>query len=211
MEETIYVIKAHRDRDFTLTGDAFRSSDEADDKIHELTCEAMLELASDDELDAVLGHYEGYEGIPEDRADLLPTLIKHGDIDVDGWASTVNECGQLYSWEEVVVRGEKGRRDLHERTETSAKSAKESRERIFVARGGHAWGKGFTTQQAVEAALGAGGNSYSAKKARKKLSVYKLPHGAYGVGVDEMGTIHWTVMWGGEGGTAEEIPEEEWM
>lgn len=99
----------------------------------------------------------------------------------------------------------------HERTEQSAKSAKESRERIFVARGGHAWGKGFTAQQAVEAALGAGGHSYRAKKARKSLSVYKLPHGAYGVGVDEMGTIHWTVMWGGEGGDAEEIPEEEWM
>ncbi len=100
---------------------------------------------------------------------------------------------------------------LHERTESVAKSAKESRERVFVARGGHAWGKGFTVQQAVEAALGAGGHSYSAKKARKSLSVYKLPHGAYDVGVDSMGTIHWNLMWGGEGGEAEEIPEEEWM
>lgn len=106
MEETIYVIKAHRDTDFTLAGYAFRSEDEADDKVHELICEMMIELASDDELDAVLGHYEGYEGIPGNRADLLPTLIKHGDVDAEGWASTVNECGQLYSWEEVTVKGQ---------------------------------------------------------------------------------------------------------
>ncbi len=99
MEETIYVIKAHRDKDFRLTGYAFRSECEANCKVHELICEMMIELASDDELDAAVD----YTGIPKNRNELLPVLIALGDV--DGWASTVNECGQLYSWEEITVKG----------------------------------------------------------------------------------------------------------
>lgn len=150
--------------------------------------------------------------------------MKQTDEEIEAHGKAIENAGEIkarwevdtWDWDVPTLANRShsvasGLLTLHERTEVAAKSARESRERIFVARGGHAWGKGFTVSQAVEAALGAGGHSYTAKKARKNLSVYKLPHGAYGVGVDEMGTIHWNLMWGGEGGEAEEIPEEEWM
>ena len=85
-----------------------------------------------------------------------------------------------------------------------------SRERIFVARGANMWGKGFTPIQAVESALQAGGFTKSNRRERKHLTVYKLPPGAYNVGVDGMGTICWSFMYGVGRSDAEEVPMEEW-
>jgi hypothetical protein len=99
---------------------------------------------------------------------------------------------------------------LNQERQEFKQKAESSRERIFVARGGNMWGKGFTPIQAVEAALSAGGYSTSNKRERKYLTVYKLPPGAYSVGVDEMGTICWNLMYGVGHSDAEELPMEEW-
>jgi len=95
-------------------------------------------------------------------------------------------------------------------TEQAEKIALKNKERIYVARGGHMWGKGFTANQAADAALAAGGKS--GKKARKSLDVIKLPQGAYRVSVDEMGTCRWHSMWGVKSShDAEDIPQSEWL
>jgi len=99
---------------------------------------------------------------------------------------------------------------LNEERQKFKHQVETSRERIFVARGANMWGKGFTPIQAVEAALAAGGFTKSNKRERKHLTVYKLPPGAYNVGVGCVGTIYWSFMYGVGRSDAEEVPMEEW-